>query len=91
MTEERKQELNTYAKEYYWNHHDILRAKAQQMAKEAKASKQLNRSWSVMLEEWKNGLQNRLKDNDIPGWLRFAIMKQIELIDEKERTLQEDR
>lgn len=91
MTEKRKEEIKLNSRKYYWEHRDELVEKSRALAEQAAKSKKLNRSWEVMLEEWKNGLQKRLQDNDIPEWLRFGIIKQIEMIDEKERTLQKDR
>lgn len=90
MTQKRKEEIRLNSRRYYWEHRDELVEKSRALAEQAAKSKKLNRSWSVMLKEWKNGLQKRLEDDDIPGWLRFGIIKQIELIDEKERTIQGD-
>ena len=68
---------------YYWANRERIHQKYRQQADIANASKKIRRADLVMLTEWSKKLQNRLKDEDISGWLLWAIKLTITKINDK--------
>lgn len=62
-----------YGRAYYWKNIDIIKQKYREQADVANASKRIRRADLVMLQEWSNKLTERLKSEDLTGWLRWAI------------------
>lgn len=76
-----------YAKDYY----QLNKEKIHDRYVEAKLSKMLRRSDMVMYREWLYKLQERLKAEDLHGWLLWAleltrdkIIEEMEKLDGKE-------
>lgn len=79
----KKEERREYGRAYYWRNVDTIKQKYREQADVANASKRIRRADLVMLTEWSKKLQDRLKDEDINGWLRWAIELTREKINDK--------
>lgn len=90
-SKERIEELREYSRNYYWKNRQRILEKQRQQAEESKISKSLNRSWLIMLDEWRENLTKRLENDNVQGWLRLALEMMISKIDERKQTLQKDR
>ena len=71
--EDRIQDRREYGRQYYWKNVETIKQKYREQADVANASKKIRRADLVMLQEWSRKLQDRLKDEDLNGWLRWAI------------------
>lgn len=71
--EDRIQDRREYGRAYYWRNVDTIKQKYRQQADIANASKKIRRADLVMLTEWREKLTDRLKNEDISGWLRWSI------------------
>lgn len=71
--EDKIQDRREYGRQYYWKNVDTIKQKYREQADVANASKKVRRADLVMLTEWSKKLQDRLKDEDLTGWLRWAI------------------
>ena len=80
---DKKEERREYGRAYYWKNIDTIKQKYREQADVANASKRIRREDLVMLTEWSKKLQNRLKDEDISGWLLWAIKLTITKINDK--------
>lgn len=69
----KKEERLEYGRAYYWANRELIHQKYREQADVANKSKKIRRADLVMLTEWSRKLQNRLKDEDLTGWLRWAI------------------
>ena len=58
---------------YYWASRERIQQKYREQADVANVSKKVRRADLVMLTEWSKKLTERLKDEDLTGWLRWAI------------------
>ena len=69
----KKEERLEYGRQYYWANRERIHQKYREQADVANKSKKIRRADLVMLTEWSKKLQDRLKDEDLNGWLRWAI------------------
>lgn len=81
--EDKIQDRREYGRQYYWANRELIHQKYREQADVANKSKRIRRADLVMLTEWSKKLQNRLKDEDINGWLRWAIELTREKINDK--------
>ena len=70
---DKKEERLRKGREYYWANRELIHQKYREQADVANASKKIRRADLVMLTEWSKKLQDRLKDEDLSGWLLWAI------------------
>lgn len=70
---DKKEAMLERGRAYYWANRERIHQKYREQADVANASKKIRRADLVMLTEWSKKLQDRLKDEDITGWLRWAI------------------
>ena len=70
---DKKEERREYGRAYYWANRERIHQKYREQADVANASKKIRRADLVMLQEWSRKLQDRLKNEDLNGWLRWAI------------------
>ena len=68
-----KEEILAKGRAYYWANRERIHQKYREQADVANKSKKVRRADLVMLTEWREKLQNRLKDENLNGWLRWAI------------------
>ena len=80
---DKKEERREYGRQYYWKNIDTIKQKYREQADVANASKKIRRADLVMLREWREKLQDRLKHEDLNGWLRWAIELTIDKINDK--------
>lgn len=80
---DKKEERREYGRQYYWKNVDIIKQKYREQADIANASKKIRRADLVMLTEWSKKLAERLKDEDISGWLLWSIKLTIDKINDK--------
>ena len=69
----KKEDRREYGRQYYWANREIIRQRYREQADVANESKKVRRADLVMLQEWSKKLTERLKDEDLGGWLRWAI------------------
>lgn len=69
----KKEERLEYGRAYYWANRERIHQKYREQADVANASRKIRRADLIMLQEWSRKLQNRLKDENISGWLLWAI------------------
>ena len=69
----KKEDRLEYGRQYYWANRERIHQKYREQADIANESKKVRRADLVMLREWREKLQDRLKDEDLNGWLRWAI------------------
>lgn len=69
----KKEERREYGRTYYWTNREVIRQKYREQADVANVSKKVRRADLVMLTEWLRKLQDRLKDQELDGWLRWAL------------------
>lgn len=79
----KKEERLEYGRAYYWANRERIHQKYREQADVANASRKIRRADLVMLKEWSEKLQKRLKDEDLTGWLRWAIELTREKINDK--------
>lgn len=79
----KKEERLEYGRAYYWANRERIHQKYRQQADIANASKKIRRADLVMLREWREKLVDRLKDEDLNGWLRWAIQLTVRKINDK--------
>ena len=79
----KKEERREYGRAYYWKNVDTIKQKYREQANVANASKRIRRADLVMLTEWSRKLQDRLKDEELSGWLLWSIKLTITKINEK--------
>ena len=70
---DKKEDRREYGRAYYWKNVDTIKQKYRQQADVANASKKIRRADLVMLTEWLRKLQDRLQDQELDGWLRWAL------------------
>ena len=80
---DKKEERREYGRAYYWKNVDTIKQKYREQADVANASKKIRRADLVMLTEWSKKLQDRLEDEDLSGWVRWAIQLTREKINDK--------
>lgn len=80
---DKKEERREYGRAYYWKNIDTIKQKYREQADVANESKKMRRADLVMLQEWSRKLQDRLKDEDLNGWLLWAIKLTITKINDK--------
>lgn len=80
---DKKEERLEYGRQYYWANREIIRQRYREQANVANESKKIRRADLVMLQEWSNKLTERLKSEDLTGWLRWAIELTREKISDK--------
>lgn len=80
---DKKEERREYCRAYYWKNVDTIKQKYREQADVANASKKIRRADLVMLNEWSKKLQDRLEDEDLSGWVRWAIQLTREKINDK--------
>lgn len=68
---------------YYWANRERIHQKYREQADVANASRKIRRADLVMLQEWSKKLQDRLKDEDLSGWLLWAIKLTRDKINDK--------
>ena len=81
--EDRIQDRREYGRAYYWKNIDTIKQKYREQADVANKSKKVRRADLVMLQEWSNKLTERLKSEDLGGWLLWAIKLTITKINDK--------
>lgn len=81
--EDRIQDRREYGRQYYWKNIDTIKQKYREQADVANKSKKVRRADLVMLQEWSKKLTERLKSEDLGGWLRWAIELTREKINDK--------
>lgn len=80
---DKKEERLEYGRQYYWANRELIKQKYREQADIANASKKIRRADLVMLTEWSNKLTERLKSEDLTGWLLWAIKLTITKINDK--------
>lgn len=80
---DKKEERREYGRQYYWKNIDTIKQKYREQADVANASRKIRRADLVMLNEWSKKLTERLKNEDLTGWLRWAIELTREKINDK--------
>lgn len=70
---DKKEAMLERGRAYYWANRERIQQKYREQADVANASKRIRRADLVMLTEWSKKLTERLKDEDLTGWLRWAI------------------
>lgn len=70
---DKKEAMLERGRAYYWANRERIQQKYREQADVANASKRIRRADIVMLTEWSKKLQDRLKDEELSGWLRWAI------------------
>ena len=80
---DKKEERLEYGRAYYWANRERIHQKYREQADIANKSKKVRRADLVMLLEWSKKLQDRLKDQELDGWLRWAIELTREKINDK--------
>lgn len=70
---DKKEAMLERGRAYYWANRERIHQKYREQADVANASKKIRRADLVMLTEWSKKLQDRLKDENLTGWLRWAI------------------
>lgn len=78
-----KEEILAKGRAYYWANRELIKQKYREQADVANASKKVRRADLVMLREWSQKLTERLKNEDLTGWLRWAIELTREKINDK--------
>ncbi len=79
----KKEDRREYGRLYYWQNRELIKKKYREQADIANESKKIRRADLVMLKEWSEKLQERLKSEDISGWLLWAIKLTIDKITDK--------
>lgn len=79
----KKEDRREYGRQYYWANREMIRQRYREQANIANESKKVRRAYLVMLTEWSEKLQERLKSEDISGWLLWAIKLTITKINDK--------
>ena len=79
----KKEDRREYGRQYYWANREIIRQRYREQADVANKTKKIRRADLVMLQEWSNKLTERLKDEDLSGWLVWAIKLTIDKINDK--------
>ena len=80
---DKKEERLEYGRAYYWANRERIQQKYREQADVANVSKKVRRADLVMLREWSQKLTERLKSEDLNGWLRWAIELTREKINDK--------
>lgn len=80
---DKKEDRREYGRQYYWANREIIRQRYREQADVANKTKKIRRADLVMLLEWSKKLQDRLKDEDLNGWLLWAIKLTITKINDK--------
>lgn len=80
---DKKEAMLERGRAYYWANRERIQQKYREQADVANKSKKVRRADLVMLQEWSNKLTERLKSEDIAGWLRWAIELTREKISDK--------
>lgn len=70
---DKKEDRREYGRTYYWTNREVIRQKYREQADVANVSKKVRRADLVMLTEWLRKLQDRLQDQELDGWLRWAL------------------
>jgi hypothetical protein len=70
---DKKEDRREYGRQYYWANREIIRQRYREQADVANKTKKIRRADLVMLQEWSNKLTERLKSEDLGGWLRWAL------------------
>lgn len=70
---DKKEERREYGRQYYWQNRELIKQKYREQADVANASRKIRRADLIMLQEWSKKLHNRLEDEELSGWLRWAI------------------
>lgn len=84
MNEKSKKEaMLERGRAYYWANRERIHQKYREQADVANASRKIRRADLVMLQEWSKKLQDRLKDEDLSGWLLWAIKLTRDKINDK--------
>lgn len=81
--EDKIQDRREYGRQYYWANREIIRQRYREQADVANKTKKIRRADLVMLQEWSKKLQDRLKDEDLSGWLLWAIKLTRDKINDK--------
>ena len=79
----KKEAMLERGRAYYWANRERIHQKYREQADVANASKKIRRADLVMLREWSEKLQDRLKDENLNGWLLWSIKLTIEKINDK--------
>ena len=80
---DKKEAMLERGRAYYWANRERIHQKYREQADVANASKKVRRADLVMLTEWSKKLQDHLKDEDLNGWLLWAIKLTITKINDK--------
>ena len=80
---DKREERLERGRQYYWANRELIKQKYREQADVANESKKVRRADLVMLKEWSEKLQERLKDEDLNGWLLWAIKLTITKINDK--------
>ena len=80
---DKKEAMLERGRAYYWANRERIHQKYREQADVANASKKVRRADLVMLTEWSKKLQDRLKHEDLNGWLLWAIKLTITKINDK--------
>lgn len=80
---DKKEAMLERGRAYYWANRERIQQKYREQADVANKSKKVRRADLVMLQEWSKKLTERLKDEDLSGWLLWAIKLTIEKINDK--------
>lgn len=81
ISKNRHEEQLAYQREYYQRNKAIIQQKYyEQKAKMEEKKKKIPASTLEMYEDWRESLQNRLKDEHLDSWLVTAIKAQVEQI-----------
>ena len=84
ISKNRHEELLAYQREYYQKNKEILKQKYyEQKARQEEKKKKIPATTLEMYEEWRESLQNRLKDEDLDRWLVTAIKAQVRQINKE--------
>ena len=70
---EKREAMLERGRAYYWANRERIHQRYREQADIANASKKIRRADLVMLQEWSQKLTERLKSEDINGWLRWAL------------------
>lgn len=79
----KKEDRREYGRQYYLANREMIRQRYREQADVANKSKKVRRADMVMLQEWSNKLTERLKSENLNGWLLWAIELTREKINDK--------
>lgn len=84
ISKNRHEEQLAYQREYYQRNKEILRQKYyEQKARQEEKKKKIPASTLEMYEDWRESLQNRLRDEHLNSWLVTALQLQVRQINDE--------